>query len=222
MDESDESDEDTPRILPTKIKPTDLKIGKNYIILNKWNEPKDYGRNGPPAVRGFPNKKDLIGNGVGYKFKGLRDVGRYTESATFKRIGELNGVSSISGETSIDTAGHYFYDVNDNYFDDKKKMYKSSSSTDPLPDEGRSKLPEGRSTRRSSSSSGTRRSSSIKNPTVMDIARFRDGEAITFTRELLDQAHFFDMIRRDRSNQYVQDLDYPAERGIKYIFHKPR
>lgn len=206
-------------ILPTKIKPSDLKIGKNYIILNSWNEPT----NGlAEPKRGMPSQKDRIGDGVGYKFKGLVDAGRYSQSATFKRIGELNGVSSISGKTSIETAGHLFYDINDKYFDKKKKGYKSSSSTDPLPDplpdDGRAK----KSRRsKSSSSSGTRRSSSIKNPTVIDVPRFRDGESITFTRELLDQAQFFDMIRRDRSGQYVEDLDYPPERGIKFIFHKP-
>ena len=205
-------------ILPTKIKPADLKIGKNYIILNSWNEPRNFGDNF--VSRGRPSQKDISGDGVGYKFKGLVDAGRYAESATFKRIGELNGVSSISGKTSIETAGHRFYDINDKYFDKKKKGYKSSSSTDPLPDplpdDGRAK----KSRRsKSSSSSGTRRT--IKNPTVMDIPRFRDGEAITFTRELLDRAQFFDMIRRDRTGQYEEDRGYPPERGIKFIFHKP-
>lgn len=192
----------------SEIAPSNLIIGKSYYILSRETN-RDSQR------------------GIGHRFKGLND-----NKATFKRIEALSGVGIPIMDDSVKTSSYKFYDINNPYLKDRESMeYESSSSTDPLPPplpheerakSRRSSSDRAKSRRSSSSSSGTRRSSSIKNPTVMDIARFRDGEAITFTRDLLDQAQFFDMIRRDRSGQYVEDLDYPAERGIKYIFHKPR
>jgi hypothetical protein len=185
------------RFYESAIDPSNLIINKSYLIVDKKTKLRH----------------------IGYRYKGLDD--NYDNLATFKRVQSFSGEGAPIMDDSVDIDSHKFYDINHPYLKDfKSTEYESSSSTDPLPDplpdDGRAK----KSRRsKSSSSSGTRRT--IKNPTVTDIPRFRDGEAITFTRELLDRAQFFDMIRRDRTGQYEEDRGYPPERGIKFIFHKP-